>query len=177
MQSTKILKEFGFHTDEVKKIELPLELTLVIKSGQHYTFKTATICKISTLIANAIEVDKKTTIDLPDKIDEKYMMFLADYSNSVEMNNGIPKYDEEIIKIATTLENAIGPLFYRLFEKHFNYKFMRSDVAVKHFLDIFGHFLECSTIIISEPLIELFSITHKIIIQHLASADYIIPDD
>ena len=47
------------------------------------------------------------------------MMFLTDYANSIEINKGIPKYETAKIELATTLENAIGPLFYKLFEKHF----------------------------------------------------------
>lgn len=173
MQSSDILKEFGFHTEEIKKTNLPDELTLVIKTGQHYTIKTTDVCKVSSFIANAID----NPVELPDGIDEKYMMFLIDYVNFIGQNKGVPEYDIKKIETATTLENAVGSVLHKLFEKHFNYKFMRSDVAVKHYLKIFGHFLKCSTIIISEPLITLFAIAHKIIIQHLPSSEFIIVDE
>lgn len=180
MQSEQILKEFGFQIEEKKVNKLPAEIILVIKTGQHYTFKTIVINKISTLISNMVEhmTDEKT-INLPDLIDEKYMGFLVDYANFIEHQNQmeIPVYIVKKIESATTLENAIGSVLHKLFEKHFNYKFIRSDLAVKQYLKIFGYFLKASTVIISEPLITLFAIAHKIILQHLPSSEFIIIDE
>jgi len=181
MQSEQILKEFGFQIEEKKEVKLPSDITLVIKSGQHYTIKTNIINKISALIANMIETNdhNNSTITLPDIIDEKYMAFLIDYVEFIEHQNQteVPVYNVKKIESATTLENAIGAPLHKLFEKHFNYKFVRSDLAVKQYLKIFGYFLKASNVIISEPLMTLFAIAHKIILQHLPSSEFIIIDE
>jgi len=174
----KILKDFGFQFEEKKDINVQDNIVLVIKSGQHFAFKKHLISKISSLITETMNSDEKTgdeLITLPPLIDIKFMLFLVDYVNFIE-KNGIPVYQVKAIEAATTLENAIGPQLYGLFEKHFNYKFMRSDLSVKNYLEIFGHFLKCATLIISDPLITLFAIAHKIIIQHLPSSEFIITD-
>lgn len=179
MHSEQILKEFGFVIEEKKVTKLPEEIILVIKTGQHYTFKTAVISKISALILNMAEnaLDKKS-ITLPDIIDEKYMGFLVDYADFIEQNKmEIPVYNIKKIESTTTLENAVGTALNKLFEKHFNYKFVRSDVAVKQYLKIFGYFLRASNVIISGPLMTLFAIAHKIILQHLPSSEFVILDE
>ena len=103
------------------------------------------------------------------------MDFLLDYTLYVEKNK-VPVFNTEKIYHATTLENATDPLINELFMKHFDYNFMRSDMAVIKYLNIFGHFLECSSAIVSEQLITLFAIAHKIIIQHLPSAEFIVDE-
>ena len=174
----QILKDFGFQIEEKSETKLPPTITLIIKSGQHYTFKTKIITQISVFISNLLEsaCDSKA-IDLPEAINDKFMGFLIDYADFIEENKGIPIYSIKKIESATPLENAVGMRLHGLFEKHFNYKFVRSDIAVKQYLSIFGYFLKCSTVIISEPLITLFAIAHKIILQHLPSSEFIIVED
>ncbi len=173
-KTSDILKDFGFQFDELNENKLPKEITIAVKTGQHYIFKTQTIIKISTYLCNVINSINTNVIILPDIIDHKFVDFLVDYANFVEQNNGIPSYTIKQIEVATTLENAIGPILYKLFEKHFNYKFVRSDIAVKQYLSVFGHFLKCANAIIAEPLITIFAIAHKIILQHLPSSEFII---
>jgi hypothetical protein len=115
-------------------------------------------------------------ITMPEVIDEKFMEFLLDYVTHVEQN-GLPVFNQEKIIAATVLENAVGYKIYELFVKHFKYKFQRSDLAVKQHLAVFGRMLECSTAIIANSLITLFAIAHKIIIQHLPSAEFIMVDE
>jgi len=180
--NSQILKSFGFEVPEAEaKSSKPTMITLIIKTGQHYRFKTPVICKISAYISSMFAEEKKYNetddkVELPSIIDEKFMLFLLDYADYIE-KHGVPAYNTEKIKAATTLENAVGTALHVLFIQHFDYKFMRSDLAVKQYLNIFGHFLECSTAIVADPLIALFAIAHKIIIQHLPGSEFIIIDD
>lgn len=176
----QILKNFGFDVQsENSKSNKPESLTLIIKTGQHYKFKTSEICKVSALIAstcsNKIASDDNK-IEMPDIINDKFMVFLLDYTDYVS-KYGVPVYNTEKVIAATTLENAIGRNLYLIFAKHLEYKFMRSDLAVKQYLNIFGYFLECSTALVSDQLITLFAIAHKIILQHLPGSEFISVDD
>ena len=173
----QILKTFGFDIEckDIKSDE-PKNIVLVIKTGQHYTFKSEAIRKISALVSNMSNNENDNRFELPSVVDYKFMMFLLDYSEYID-RSGVPLYNVEKIKAATTLENAINSEIYSLFVKHFNYKFLRSDLAVKQYLNIFGHFLECSTAIVSDKLITLFAIAHKIIIQHLPEGNFDFSED
>jgi hypothetical protein len=178
----QILKNFGFDVQtENKKSNKPETVTLIIKTGQHYRFKTDGICKISALIAssfseNDVQTEPVDKIEVPEIINDKFMVFLLDYAEYI-CKHGIPVYNTDKIRSATTLENAIGSNLYLLFVKHFDYKFMRSDLAVKQYLNIFGYFLECSSTLVADSLITLFAIAHKIIIQHLPGSEFIAVDD
>lgn len=178
-----ILKSFGFDiAEEEKKSNIPEYVILEIKNNKRYTFKTLPLMKISDLINGMFEnksdihIPEDNLVSVPDLLDEKFMEFLLDYVTYVE-NNGLPIFNKDKIIAATVIENAIGIKLYELFVKHFKYKFQRSDLAVKQYLSIFGHMLECSTAIISNSLIEIFVIAHKIIIQHLPSSEFIIIDE
>lgn len=109
-------------------------------------------------------------------IDEKFLEFLIDYTKYVEIY-GLPVFPQEKILMATVLESAIGLPLYELFVKHFNYKYQRSDLAVKQYIKIFGHMLECSAMFVSNSLISLFAVAHAILIKHLPSSEFIIIDD
>lgn len=182
-----ILKKFGFAITEEKKAQNVPEFQIVeLKNGKRYTFKTIPLMKTSALIEgmyhsednqteNKLD-DEKNMFVLPGIIDEKFMEFLLDYVEYVDQN-GLPVFSQDKVIAATVLEAAIGPKLYELFIKHFGYKFQRSDLAVKQYLNIFGHMLTCSTIIISNSLITLFAIAHAIIIKHLPSSEFIIMDE
>ena len=186
MSSTDdILKSFGFEIDNtVIESKIPEACIIQITSGTEYKFNTETIRNISAMVNNFFNSENVGCINSENDngsfifhkiVDEKYMEFLVDFCDYVKKNK-LPIFVKESIRQATTLENAIGKELYKLFEKHFNYKFIRSDCAVKEYLDTFDHFLNCSNFIVSDILIELFAIAISQIIRHLPSAEYILTD-
>jgi hypothetical protein len=172
-----ILKSFGFDNDldEKKQKDLPEYLKITISNGKEYSLKTIPLMKISEYVNNICSQEKfdNSPLEMPHMVDEKFMNFLIDYTDYVDKYN-IPVFNEEKIIAATVLEAATNSKINELFVKNFNYRFMRSDLAVHQFLDLFGHMLECSAAIISNSLITIFAIAHKIIIQHLPSSEFII---
>lgn len=170
-KSSEILKSFGFQVEE-KKEETPDKIIfLITKAGEHFPFKLSAIKKVSLYVVEVFDGQLISEIELPPIIDTKFMLFLVDYVNYVEKLGNVPVYQDKHIQWAHTLEIAVGEELYQLFVKHFNYKFMRSDLAVKTYFVQFGHFLRCSTALISQPLMQLFCIAHKIILQHLPSSE------
>lgn len=169
-KSNEILRSFGFQPDE-KKEEVDKTIFLITKAGEHFPFKLSVIKKVSLFVVEIFDSQLISEIELPPLIDAKFMLFLVDYANFIEKNGSIPIYQDKHIQSAHTLEIAIGEELYQLFVKHFNYKFMRSDIAVKTYFTQFGYFLSCSAALISQPLIQLFCIAHKIILQHLPSSE------
>lgn len=177
MDNQDILKTFGFAVEsEKKKPQLPEIIEIVTNDGRRYNCNTVCMMKISEYVNNIYTNNNEASINMPPIIDHKFMDFLVDYCVYVE-KHGEPAFNQAEIISATVLEHAVPKEIYELFVKHFDYKFRRSDLAVKEYLDTFGHMLECSTAIVANSLITLFAIAHKIIIQRLPSAEFIIMDD
>ncbi len=165
-----ILRSFGFDIDQ--KITNN-KITIIEVNNIHYEFKTHIINSISEFISGSIS--DNTPIKLPSIIDKQFIDFLLDYAILVE-KKGIPVFELSKIQEATVFEHIFSNELISIFVKHFDYKYMRSDIAFKQYLPIFGKFLNCSSAIISESLINIFSIAHKIIIQHLPSTAFIITE-
>lgn len=179
-KQNNILKNFGFEVEEEEKKSTIPENIFIEVGEKKYSVNAIAAMKVSELINNKLKNNNDLNIvddvvQLPSIINVKFMDFLEDYIMYVE-RKGVPKFDEEEIIKATILEIAIGPELYELFVKNFNYRFLRSDIAVREYLDIFCRMLECSSAMISISLISIFCIAIKIIIQHLPSAEFI-PDE
>jgi hypothetical protein len=172
-----ILKSFGFEVEEDEKKSTIPENIFIEVGEKKYSLNSIAAMKISELINNKLKCNNDLNItddimQMPAPINEKFMDFLDDYVKYVE-RKGIPTFVRDNIIKATVLEAAIGDELHALFVKNFNYKFQRSDIAVKEYLNTFCRMLECSSAIISDSLKSIFCIAIKIIIQHLPSAEFI----
>ena len=175
-----ILKSFGFEVEEEEKKSIIPENIFIEVGEKKYSINAIAAMKVSELINNKLKSNNDLNISddvvqLPLIVNEKFMDFLEDYVKYVE-RKGIPTFIRDNIIKATVLEAAIGVELYELFVKNFNYRFQRSDIAVKEYLNTFCRMLECSSAIISDSLKSIFCIAIKIIIQHLPSAEFIPTD-